>query len=320
MYRYRKIVQLCVFILIVLLAFDIDYNPFVKNDVGKLSHQVVHVTKTKDPLYQEIKQKKSKYSKEPQNATVDKIWKKTPGRNGVEVDVEESYKQMKKEGNFDESKLVYKQIPPKVQFRELPASPVYRGHPEKEMVAFLINVSWGEEHIPEILDTLNEHNVKATFFIEGEWAKKNADLVKMINEQGHLIGNHAYNHPDMARLSNQEIIQQITQTNTIIEAIIDKTPRWFAPPSGSFKNNVVKTAHNLKMETILWTVDTIDWKNPSVSVMMNRVMTDIHPGATILMHPTSSVVEGLSPLIKDIKKKGYKIGTIEQLLNEEREI
>src|SRR5699024_9553085 len=151
----------------------------------------------------------------------------------------------------------------------------------------LINVSWGTEHIPDILNTLKEHNSKATFFIEGKWAKENADLVKMIDEQGHTIGNHAYNHPDMARLSSQQITEQITKTNTIIEAI-------------------------------LWTVDTIDWKNPSVSVMMNRVMTKIHPGATILMHPTASVVEGLSPMIEDIEKKGYKIGTIDQLLNEER--
>src|SRR5690625_7977573 len=113
----------------------------------------------------------------------------------------------------------------------------------------------------------------------------------MIDEQAHTIGNHEYNHPNMARLSSQQITEQISTTFTIIEAIIDKTPKWFAPPSGSFTDKVVDNADHLNMETILWTVDTIDWKNPSVSVMMNRVMTKIHPGATILMHPTASVVE-----------------------------
>src|SRR5699024_4981086 len=140
----------------------------------------------------------------------------------------------------------------------------------------------------------------------------------MIDEQGHTIGNHAYNHPDMARVSSQQITEQITKTNTIIEATIDKTPKWFAPPRASFTDTVVGTACHLKMATIRWTVDTIDWKNPSVAVMMNRVMTNIHPGATILMHPTAAVVEGLSPMSEDIEKKGYKIGTIDQLLNEER--
>src|SRR5690625_6887363 len=69
------------------------------------------------------------------------------------------------------------------------------------------------------------------------------------------------------------------------------------------------------METILWTVDTIDWKNPSVSVMINRVMGNIHPGATILMHPTESVAQGLENLIDEMKHEKYKIGTIEDLLS-----
>lgn len=125
----------------------------------------------------------------------------------------------------------------------------------------------------------------------------------MIDEQGHIIGNHAYNHPDMATLSNQKIVEQITQTNEILTAITDKTPKWFAPPSGSFNDQVVQSAFNLKMETILWTVDTIDWKNPSVNVMINRVNSKIHPGATILMHPTSVIANGLDDLIKVIKEK-----------------
>src|SRR5690625_7384070 len=98
---------------------------------------------------------------------------------------------MKKKGTFDESLLVFEQTPPEVTFKDLPASPVYRGHPEKEMVALLINVSWGTEHIPDILNTLKEHNSKATFFIEGKWAKKKATLVKMMMKQEKQIGNQA---------------------------------------------------------------------------------------------------------------------------------
>lgn len=319
MYRYRRVVNLCVFLLIAVAAFNTtDYNPFTQHEAEKLSHSIVKVANTKNSLYKEIQQKKHDYAEAPKNATIDKVWKKTPGRNGLKVDVEKSYEQMEKQGVFDESLLAFEEVPPEKTFEDLPAAPVYRGHPEKEMVALMINVSWGTEYIPEILTTLKEQNVKATFFIEGKWAKEHADLVKMIHEQGHAIGNHAYNHPNMERISDQEISRQITQTNTIIEAIIDETPEWFAPPSGSFTNNVVENAHNLNMETILWTVDTIDWKKPSVSVMINRVMNDIHPGATILMHPTSPVVQGLAPMIKDIKKQGYEIGTMEQLLSEER--
>lgn len=186
------------------------------------------------------------------------------------------------------------------------------------MVAILINVSWGSEHIPPMLEALKMHQVKATFFIEGKWAKEESNYVQMIQDEGHLIGNHAYNHPDMQRLSKEEIVQQIERTNEILEAITNERPKWFAPPSGSFNMNVVEEASALNMETILWTVDTIDWRNPSVPVMHARVMDNIHNGATILMHPTEVMAKGLDELIEKILTKGYRIGTIDQLLRSER--
>src|SRR5699024_2747599 len=252
------------------------------------------------------------------NAYIDEVWKKTPGRNGIKVNVEQSYEKMKEMKVFDETKLVYDEVAPNLSLSDLAPSPIYRGHPEKEMVALLINVSWGIEYIPSILQTLNNHQVKATFFVEGKWAKENKTVVEMIDEQNHLIGNHAYNHPDMAMISETEIREHIENTNHIIEAIIGENPKWFAPPSGSFNDQVVRIAHELDMETILWTVDTIDWKNPSVSVMINRVMNKIHPGATILMHPTESVSQGLDQLIEQIKLQNYELQTIENLLSEER--
>src|SRR5699024_12663405 len=111
----------------------------------------------------------------------------------------------------------------------------------------------------------------------------------MIHEQNHLIGSHAYDHPDMKQLSDAEIKEQLVVTNDKLEAIIDKSPRYCAPPSGSFNDTVVHHADQLNMETLLWIVDTIDWQDPSVSVMMKRVHYNIHPGTTILTHPTSSV-------------------------------
>lgn len=318
MHRYLRFVHIVVFFIIIGLSFNTSYNPFIVNDGKQLSKQVAKTVKTEDRLLQEIKQKSPSFNEEPQDAYIDKVWKKTPGRNGRKVDIEASYKKMKTEGTFDESLLVFHDIKPNVTLYDLPPSPIYRGHPEKNMVAFLINVSWGKEHIPDILDILNEHQIKATFFIEGKWAKENVETVKMIDEQGHVIGNHAYDHPDMATMSKSDSTHQIDQTNKIIKAIIDKNIKWFAPPSGSFSEEVIKAANELHMETILWTIDTIDWKNPSVSVMMNRVQSKLHPGGTILMHPTPAIVRGLDPLIKAIKRDGYRIDTIERLLSEER--
>ncbi|HLR41830.1 MAG TPA: polysaccharide deacetylase family protein [Pseudogracilibacillus sp.] len=276
------------------------------------------VSSTTNPLLTEIKEKAATYEEAPEDAYIDSVYKKTPGRNGRKVNVQKSYAKMKKKNQFDETKLVFDSISPKVSLNDLEASPIYRAHPKKQMVGLMINVSWGTEHIPSILAILKEKNVQATFFIEGKWAQENKDILKMIHEENHLIGNHAYNHPDMARISETEMKKQIIQTNEIIEAIIGESPHYFAPPSGSFNDQVVEIAHDLNMETILWTVDTVDWQNPTVSVMINRVMKDIHPGAMILMHPTVPVAQGLDELIEKIKQEELKLGTIKQLLSESR--
>ena len=301
-----------VFVLLILIYF------YSMNPLFIQAQFTIFASKSQHALKQEIIERAKDYEEAPENAYIDRVWKKTPGRNGIKVNIEKSYENMKKDGKFDELKLVFDEIPPDISLADLPPSPIYRGHPEKEVVALLINVSWGTEYIPNILQTLNKHQVKATFFIEGKWANENKHIVEMIHEQNHLIGNHAYDHPDMAKISQEEMKRQIETTNNMIEAIVGYRPKWFAPPSGSYNDDVVKIAHELGMETILWTVDTIDWKNPSVSVMINRVMNNIHPGATILMHPTEPVSQGLDELIDRIKHENYELSTIEDLLSENR--
>src|SRR5699024_1320056 len=119
MYRYRKFIHVLIFAFIVaLVGFNTKYNPFIQIEVVKWSQGVEDVAKTEDALYQEIEQKESEDIERPQEAVSDKVWKKTPGRNGRNVDVEKSYEQMKKKGTFDESLLVFEQTPPEVTFKD----------------------------------------------------------------------------------------------------------------------------------------------------------------------------------------------------------
>lgn len=317
---YKKYIHVLLFVIFVGIVF----RPTVFTDKSSILSPVffhtlpVEQIKEKDQRVREIQEKSSKLFEDAENAYIDKVWKKTPGRDGRKVNIDKTIENMNKEDRVDDSLFIYESIKPTVQLSDLPPAPIYRGHPKKDMVALLINVSWGEEYIPPMLEALKKHHVKATFFIEGKWAKEESTYVQMIQDEGHLIGNHAYNHPDMQRLSREEIVQQINQTNEIIEAITKEKPAWFAPPSGSFNMDVVEEASNLKMQTILWTVDTIDWRKPSVPVMHRRVMDNIHNGATILMHPTEVMANGLDALIEEILLEGYRIGTIEQLLRSER--
>ncbi|PGT86715.1 MULTISPECIES: polysaccharide deacetylase family protein [Bacillaceae] len=314
----RKMIHIVGFALILIVSIGFLQNPFTSSYVDQIKHASVTVSKHQDELYEEIAAKAPEYNIPAQNAEVHKVWKATPGYNGLEVDIDQSYKKMKAKGTFDESLLVYRQVKPSVHLEDLPAEPIYRGHPDKPMVSFIINVAWGNEYIPDMLETLNKYHVKATFFLEGRWVKENPDMAMMIVDAGHEIGNHSYSHPDMSQLSSGNIREQLSKTNEVIKSVTDITPTWFAPPSGSFKNEVVKIANDMSMKTVMWSVDTIDWQRPEPHVLVSRVMSKVHNGALILMHPTSSTSESLETLILSIKQKGYSFGSVSMLVNEER--
>lgn len=303
---------------IVMLALLIIFNRYTNEFIQATKNQTQYVSKEKDSLLIEIEQAAKEYYTPPENAKVDRVWYATPGYNGVQVDIQASYKQMKKSKTFDEKKLVFKQIKPDVVLQDLPAEPIYRGHPEKPMVSFLINVAWGNEYLPKILQTLESHQVYATFFLEGQWAKKHPEMAQMIVEYGHEIGNHSYSHPQMENLSKQKQFDEMKQTNDVIEAITEWKIEWFAPPSGGYNDETIQTAFELNMRTVMWTVDTIDWQKPSTNVLIQRVMSKVHPGAMILMHPTQPTAEAMDELITQLKQKQLRIGTVSKLLSEER--
>jgi probable sporulation protein (polysaccharide deacetylase family) len=293
-------------------------NSLVDTYVATLKGNALTVGKQEDPLYQSIVKNASTYEIPPSNAKIDEVWKAIPGYNGITVDIEASYKNMKKIGTFNEKKLVYKQTAPSVHLNDLTPSPIYRGHPDKPMVSFIINVAWGNEYLPEMLATLKKHQVKASFFLEGRWVKNNPELAKMIVSAGHEVGNHSYTHPDMKRISAAQTRDQLLKTNEVIEAATGKKSIWFAPPSGSYRDETVTIAAEFKMKTVMWTVDTIDWQKPSPNQLINRVISKISNGSMVLMHPTESTAKSLDTLITRIEEKGLKLGTVSDLMSEER--
>jgi probable sporulation protein (polysaccharide deacetylase family) len=311
----KRIGIIIFFVLGLLITFNENivstYVHFIKG------YAIPAATQT-DSLYQKISKEASKYEIKPQDATIDKVWKKIPGYNGQKVDISASYNKMKKTGKFDAKNLVFKQTAPKVHLKDLPPSPIYRGNPDKPMVSFVINVAWGNEYLSEMLKTLKKHHVSASFFLEGNWVKKNPDLAKMIVDAGQEVGNHSYTHPDMSRLSADRARAEMIKTNEVIEATTGKKCTLFAPPSGSYRDETVKIAQGLKMETVMWTVDTVDWQKPTPDVLIKRVMSKVGNGSLILMHPTASTAKALDQLITLIEKKHLKIGTVTELMDEQR--
>ncbi|SHR12579.1 glycosyl hydrolase [Mycobacteroides abscessus subsp. abscessus] len=301
-----------------MLSIMLVNNPLTDQYVHGLKVLNIPASGQKSTLYMEIEEKAKEYEKPAQDAKVDPVWKAIPGYNGLKVDISASYAKMKKDGKFDPDKLVYIQTSPAVHLKDLPPTAIYKGHPDKPMVSFIINVAWGNEYLGPILETLKKNNVHASFFLEGRWVKENPELAKMIVEAGHEVGNHSYTHPNMKEISSAKIREEIVKTNEVINATTGEEVEWLAPPSGSYREEVVKIAAEYKLGTLMWSVDTIDWQKPTPQQLINRVMGKVHKGAMILMHPTDSTAKALDELIKRIKLEKYEINTVSELLSEDR--
>lgn len=314
----RQIGQGIIFIFLFFVSYQFLDNSYSSTYLETLTNDSVYTASPADPLYQEIKRKAHLYEEKAIDAVIDPVWKAIPGYNGIKVDIQKSYENMKKSKSFDERKLIYIEQKPNVSLNDLEPAPIYKGNPRKQMVAFQVNVAWGNEYLLDLLKILKKHNVHVTFNLDGSWTKKNPRLAKMIVDEGHEIGNHGFSHPDFQRISSREIRKQLQMTNDIIHATVERTPKWFAPPSGSYNQKTVKIADELNMKTILWTIDTVDWKSPNPNEMANRIINESHAGAMILMHPTKSTAKALEKMILGIQKKGLQISTVSDVLSEKR--
>ena len=180
--------------------------------------------------------------------------------------------------------------------------------------AFMVNVYWGTEYVQPYLELFKQEGVKVTFFLGGIWAKDNAQLIKAMQADGHEIGNHGYNHKLPTHISSDETRKEISTTDTIITEITGTKPKLYAPPAGDFNKETLKTARSLGYKTIMWSIDTIDWRDKDTEKIQNRVMKNLKPGAFVLMHPTANTLEALKSMISQIKEQGYTFKTVSEML------
>ena len=287
--------------------------------VGQITEQKGWLTTDRrEELLQRIHQAAEHVREEAVNARVDPVWKAIPGYNGLEVDVEKTLAANRGRPQTEPLKLVLREVEPKIQLEDLGAHPIYRGNPKKKMVALMINVAWGNEYLPGMLEMLEAHGVPATFFFDGSWLSRNIDVAKQICAAGHECSNHAYSHPNMSELSRARQMEEITKTERLLREKLGVKNRLFAPPSGDYNQTTVDVAYELGLYTVLWTIDTVDWKKPAPEWVVRRIAANLEPGSLILMHPTESSSKALEGMINVIKDKGYVFGTVSDVLNSER--
>lgn len=199
---------------------------------------------------------------------------------------------------------------------DLPAvqQPVYQGPEQEKAVALTVNVDWGEEFIPRMLEICREYDVRLTFFVTGRWAGKFPELVRRMDAAGHEIGNHGFGHLHPDQLSIAANLRDIKRAEVVIAEIIGRRTRLFAPPYGERGPAVLTAAERSGHQTILWSVDTLDWKLRDGDAVITRVVNRVHPGAIVLMHPLAATTEALPVIIRELKKDGYRFVTVSGLL------
>ena len=175
-------------------------------------------------------------------------------------------------------------------------APIYKGNDLSGKVAIMINVYEGTEEVEKILDILDKYGATCTFFVGGCWAEKNMELLKHMREVAEL-GNHGYLHKDHATLTEQQNRDEILLCDKLVEKVTGKKMNLFAPPSGSFNDSTNKVCAELSYKVIMWTKDTIDWRDKDVDLVYKRATSDIQSGDLVLMHPTTHTVEALPKIL-----------------------
>ncbi|MCE7070486.1 polysaccharide deacetylase family protein [Dyadobacter sp. CY327] len=172
---------------------------------------------------------------------------------------------------------------------------------------------------PKILDILKEKGVKATFFVIGKRAEKYPELIRRIDEEGHIIGNHSYSHHTMiAFFSKDKLAKDLEHCTSIISGILGKTPKFYRPPFGVTNPRYARVLRELKLDSVGWSVRSFDTKAQNKYEVINRVMSKVRVRDIVLLHDNRKVTaDSMEDLIEHCLQKGLKIEPLSKLIQRE---
>ncbi|WP_327351747.1 polysaccharide deacetylase family protein [Streptomyces sp. NBC_01304] len=166
-------------------------------------------------------------------------------------------------------------------------------------------------YTPGILRTLRKHDVRAMFFLCGEMVDAFPHLVQAIVDDGHVVGNHTWSHPQLTRMSRAAVRDEIVRTSEAIEEVTGESPQWFRAPYGAWNRAAFEVGAELGMEPLAWTVDSLDWTEPGTGTIIRNVMAGAGPGVVVLSHDAggnrSQSVRALGTYLPELLDSGYRI-------------
>ena len=203
------------------------------------------------------------------------------------------------------------------QLRQYDAA--YLGDTREKVLYLTFDARYEDGCTEQVLDTLKKHQVRAAFFLVGNYIERNADLVRRMVEEGHIVGNHTMHHYDMSRLSGKETFsKELTDLEDLFRQTTGKElPKFYRPPQGVYSQDNLKMAKELGYKTVFWSLAYVDWlndKQPTREEAFRKLLPRTHNGAVVLLHSTSKTnAEILDDLLTQWENLGYRFGSLEEL-------
>ena len=197
----------------------------------------------------------------------------------------------------------------------------YLGNTNEKVIYLTFDAGYENGCTEKILDVLKKHDAPAAFFLVGNYIEKNADLVRRMVAEGHIVGNHTMHHPDMSKIEDKEAFaKELTDLETLYRSITGKEmAKFYRPPQGIYSKDNLRYAKELGYKTVFWSLAYVDWNNdsqPTKEAAFSKLLPRTHDGAVVLLHSTSRTnAEILEELISKWKEEGYQFGTVEELFS-----
>jgi len=195
----------------------------------------------------------------------------------------------------------------------------YIGDTAQPVIYLTFDAGYENGCTEKILDVLKKQEVPAAFFLVGNYMERNADLVRRMVNEGHIVGNHTMHHPDMSKISDEAAFRkELEDLENLFEQVTgQKLPKYYRPPQGIYSQDNLKMAKDMGYKTVFWSLAYVDWNKdaqPSKEEAFSKLIPRIHNGAVVLLHSTSQTnAEILDELLTKWKEMGYRFGTLEEL-------
>ncbi len=239
-----------------------------------------------------------------------------PEIDGYELDVEMTWLRLSVAPPGAEVEPVSRPLPATRRLADYPQGVIRQGNGGKPVIGLLVNVDWGEIELAKMLPILRKKNVKVTFFVSGRWADKNKNLLKLIADDGHEIATHGYNLSSGPKVlaAAGELQSDIAKSVAAIEAVTGRDVRYYAPHMSEVSPEIVQTAADLKLRTVLYSLDTIDWQESTTPAMILATFQKAKAGDLILLHPKANTVTALEQAIDLVTARGLRPVTLTEVL------